>query len=88
MCFDPRLDHYPAYLILCEEMNGKDFTETKLLQFINTVKRHQSKKIWFRNTWCNWRKQQSTVTDDTYLPNNAASPFQLFNRKRGRFISP
>ena len=34
MSFDPRLDRYPACLLLCEEMNGKDLTETKLLRFI------------------------------------------------------
>ena len=39
MSFDLRLDHYPACLMLCEEMNGKDFTETKLLPFIKGTNR-------------------------------------------------
>ena len=41
MSFDPRLDRYPACLLLCEEMNGKDLTETKLLRFIKCTNRRK-----------------------------------------------
>ena len=86
MCYNLHLDHYLTWLILCEERNCKDFTKKKLLQFINTIKRHQAKQILFENTLCNWRKQQPTVTNDIYLPNNAALPFQLFRWKRVKVI--
>ena len=77
----------PNLLLLCEEMNGKYFNKTKLLKFVNTTKRQQSKKIWFGYTWCDRRKQQPSVRDDTYLPNNAALSFQLFHQKIVKFIS-
>ena len=57
MSFDLHLDHYLTCLLLCEEMNSKDLTETIFLRFIKGTNRYVLLLLLCFHLYpCNYRK--------------------------------